>query len=342
MSIYAVLGALVGGLALGKAERLNSFVRAGLLVSATNLVVLLVFRLPLPGALDNQDITQLVTAALLNGILASSFALVILYLFSQVFGLPTSLQLLELSRPTHPLLRQLLLKAPGTYHHTLLVSNMAEEAASAIGADMLLTRVGGYYHDIGKVARPYFFVENFAENANPHERLDPYTSARIIISHVRDGVNLAQKHRLPPAIIAFIQEHHGATRVESFYQKARQEYATRDEVDESAFRYEGPRPCSRETAILMLADGSEAVVRAARGNSAEAAMPDQIRSLINRRLLAGELDDSSLTMRDLGLIADAFVRVLQGSQHPRVPYPSLDQLSSSPALDPTPQSVTVP
>ncbi len=317
--IYLFLGSVVGALALGKAERLNSFVRAGIWVIVVNLVMLTAFNLPQPLA-DEQGLMEMAFSAVVNGIFASSFTLVIYYLLGQVFGMTTSLQLLEISRPNHPLLRQLLLKAPGTYHHTLIVSNMAEEAAVAIGADSLLVRVGSYYHDIGKIIRPYFFIENNTDGENPHDRIDPYTSARIIISHVSDGVDLAKKYHLPNSIIDFIREHHGTTRVEYFYHKAVQMEKDPSEVDESAFRYPGPKPHTRETAILMLADGSEAVVRAMRPQTQEE-MLEVIHSVINRRLMSGQLDNSPLTLRDLTMIADAFARVLQGIHHPRIKYP---------------------
>lgn len=328
--IYLFFGAVVGALALGRAERLNSFVRAGLWVIASNLLILLIFQLPMLSTLDNQTLIELAFAGAVNGIFSSSFTLVIFYVLGQLFGVTTSLQLLEISRPNHPLLRQLLLKAPGTYHHTLIVSNMAEEAAVAIGADSLLTRVGSYYHDIGKIMRPYFFIENNTDGENPHDRIDPYTSARIIISHVPDGVELAEKYRLPKAIIDFIREHHGTTRVEYFYHKAVQMADDPNAVDESAFRYPGPKPHTRETAILMLADSCEATVRAMRPQTREE-MLEVIRSVINRRLMSGQLDHSPLTLRDLTLISEAFSRVLQGIHHPRVKYPGGAASSDQPA-----------
>ncbi len=334
---YCTLGALAGALVLGTAERLNSFVLAGMWIIIINLVVVAAFRIPLLTAQLSGNLLAIAAAALVNGIFASSFTLVIFYLLGQVFGLTTNLQLLELSRPTHPLLRQLLLKAPGTYHHSLIVSNMAEEAAGAIGANVLLTRVGGYYHDIGKTVRPYFFIENNTDGVNPHDRLDPYTSARIIISHVPDGVELAQKFRLPNAIIDFILEHHGTTRVEYFYYQACQEHDSPDEVDEDEFCYAGPRPRSRETAILMLADGCEATIRAMNPSSREE-MLELIRSVINRRLMSGQLDHSQLTLSDLSKITEAFARMLQGIHHPRVKYPSdKEPAAATPASIPASQ-----
>lgn len=320
IAVYALAGAMAGALALGRGERLNGFAWAGVWIIVADLVTLMAFRLYTGAATDSRGLVELTVAAAINGIFASSFTLVMFYLLGQVFGLATSLQLLELSRPTHPLLRQLLLKAPGTYYHTLIVSNMAEEAAAAIGADALLTRVGSYYHDIGKTVRPYFFIENYTEGGNPHDRLDPYTSARIIINHVADGVELARKYRLPEILIDFIREHHGTTRVEYFYHQACQEAPDPAEVDEKAFRYPGPKPRRRETAILMLADGCEATVRAMNPRTYEE-MAELIRSVINRRLVLGQLDESRLTLYDLTLIAEAFTRVLKGVHHPRVQYP---------------------
>jgi hypothetical protein len=238
---------------------------------------------------------------------------------SSVSGGVTSLQLLELGRPTQPLLRELLLKAPGTYHHSVIVANMAEQAAERIGANALLARVGSYYHDVGKVQRPYFFSENQVEGANVHDRLDPVTSARVIISHVAEGVALAKRERLPASLVAFIAEHHGRTRQNSFYDEAVRLYGA-EGVDESLFRYPGPRPRSKETAIVMLADACEAAVRSCRP-ATTAELAALVGRLVNERLLSGELDESPLTLQDVAVIKDVFVNVLQGVFHPRVPYP---------------------
>ncbi len=218
-----------------------------------------------------------------------------LYLLGALFGITTTLQLLEISRPTHPLLRQLLLKAPGTYHHTLIVSNMAERAAEAIGADALLTRVGAYYHDVGKTIRPYFFVENRTEGADPHARLDPYTSAQIIVTHVKDGIDLARKYRLPKRIIDFIPEHQGTLLVSYFYHQAVQQAGGADKVDKTQFQYPGPRPRSRETALTMLADGAEATVRSRRPASIEE-LDHIVGESIQSRVLSGQLDECPLTL----------------------------------------------
>jgi len=326
---YLLTGSLVGAFILGRGERLSTFVWAGVSVALTNLAVLLVFRLPTE-PLDATTLTSLVGTSMANGGLSASITLISLFLLGSVFGIVTSLQLMELSRPTHPLLRQLLLKAPGTYHHTILVSNLGERAAEAVGADPLLTRVGAYYHDIGKTLRPYFFVENLADGANPHDRLDPYTSAQIIISHVKDGLEIARKYHLPPRIQDFIPEHHGTTLVSYFYHRAQERAGEGETVDEAAFRYPGPRPRSKETAIVMLADSCESAVRATRPDSREE-LDQIVARLIRKRLLDGELDECDLTLRDLDRIRQAFVRTLQGLHHPRIQYPEPTQPAEQPA-----------
>ena len=197
---------------------------------------------------------------------------------------------------------------------------MAEQAAEQIGADALLSRVGAYYHDIGKTVRPYFFVENQADGVNVHDRLDPKTSAQIILSHTKDGLDLARKYRLPSKIQDFIAQHHGTGKVSYFYQQACQQDGDAGTVDEEDFRYSGPRPFSKEVAIVMLADGCESAVRSARPSSSEE-IDELVRKVINDRLLRGELDDSDLTLRDLDKIREAFTNILQGVFHPRIKYP---------------------
>jgi putative nucleotidyltransferase with HDIG domain len=325
MTVYLLAGTLMGALILGRAERLKSFLQAGLAVALTNAAVILLFGLlsqeRVPAGPDMLKAAINALVGLVMGGLAASLTLAAFFALSAILDVITPFQLMELSRPTHPLFRQLLLKAPGTYHHTLLVSNMAEEAANQIGADGLLARVGTYYHDVGKTVRPYFFTENRVGGANPHDRLDPRTSAQIIISHVQDGLDLADKYKLPSAIRAFIPEHHGTSLVLAFYRMAVQAAgADAQSVLEEDFRYPGPKPHSKETAILMLADGCEARVRSAEPESAEE-IDRIIGEMIKLRLKSGQLDESDLTLRDIKEIQAAFLNVLQGVFHPRVKYP---------------------
>lgn len=320
ITVYLLVGTVMASLSLGRAERLRSFLRTGLSVALVNAAIIFVFGLLSPD-LDLLKAAINALVGIVAGGMVTSLALVAFLALSPLLDLITPFQLMELSRPTHPLFRQLLLKAPGTYHHTLLVSNMAEEAAERIGADGLLTRVGTYYHDIGKTVRPYFFTENRVGSANPHDRLDPRTSAQIIISHVQDGLDLAEKYRLPSAVRAFIPEHHGTGITLAFYRMAVK--AAGDDgrkVCEEDFRYAGPKPQSRETAITMIADSCEARVRSAEPASAEE-MEHLIAETIKSKLDAGQLDESNLTLWDLKEIQAAFLNVLQGVFHPRVKYP---------------------
>ncbi len=319
LTAYALVGSLIASLSLWRAESLNAFLRAGAYAALANVAVILAFRLP-DQKFDLLGMVQLGLASVGNGGLSAILTLGGFFLLGNVFDIITPLRLMELARPTHPLLRQLLLKAPGTYHHSLLVSNMAEQAAEQIGADALLARVGAYYHDIGKTVRPYFFVENQADGVNVHDRLDPKTSAQIILSHTKDGLDLARKYRLPSKIQEFIAQHHGLGVVSYFYKRACQQEGDAGTVNEDDFRYPGPRPLSKEVAIVMLADGCESAVRSARPTSAEE-IDELVRKVINDRLLRGELDDSDLTLRDLDKIREAFTSILQGVFHPRIKYP---------------------
>jgi hypothetical protein len=219
-----------------------------------------------------------------------------------------------------------------------VVSNLAERAAAAIGADAYLTRVGAYYHDIGKTVRPYFFAENIIDSASPHDKLDPLTSAQIIISHVSDGVALATKYRLPERIKDFIREHHGRTMVKYFYVQAQHEADSEAggetdgaPVEEADFRYPGPCPRSKETAILFLADTCEAAVRAMHPATREE-LETLVNRLIDERVAEGELNDSNLTFRELQTTKEVFLQVLQGVHHPRIQYPEMVKRTPPPVV----------
>jgi len=318
-AIYSLAGAAVASLRLHRIERLNSFLWAGLYCGLSNLSVVLVFRV-LEQDHDLLGTLQIAGASLANAVLVMSLTLGGFFLFSNLLNITTSLQLLELGRPNHPLLRELLLKAPGTYHHSLMVGNLAEQAAQAVGANPLLARVGAYYHDIGKSLRPYFFAENQTDGDNPHDRLDPGTSAQIVTSHVKDGMQLAKKYSLPQEIQDFIPQHHGSALSGYFFQQAREQGKEAQEGDEERFRYAGPKPQSREAAILMLADEVEAASRANRPRSLEE-IEELVDRLVRHRVEDGQLDDSELTLADLQRIKETFVSVLQGIYHPRIRYP---------------------
>ncbi|NOY06408.1 MAG: HDIG domain-containing protein [Chlorobi bacterium] len=259
--------------------------------------------------------------ALGNSIISPVLTFGLLIFFEKFFGITTDLTLLELSDYTHPLLRELSTKAPGTFHHSINMASMAEAAAKEIGANPILARVGAYYHDIGKIVAPEFFVENQISQINRHDDLDPKESARIIIDHVREGVALGRKYGLPERILEFIPAHHGKTIVSYFY--AREKEQARD-VSKDEFRYPGPRPRSKETAIVMLADTIEAAARAIDEPTPEK-IKQLIDSIVTKRLNEGELDEADITMQDLFKIKKSFLGILLGIHHNRIKYPSQEE-----------------
>jgi hypothetical protein len=245
----------------------------------------------------------------------------LLFLVGNLFDITTNLQLLDISRPDHPLLRELLLQAPGTYQHSLQVANLAEHAGERIGANTLLLRVGALYHDAGKSTQPKFFVENQGPDGNPHDRLDPEASARLIIQHTRDGLDLARKHRLPTRVRDLIVEHHGTLRTNYQYGLALNAAGGDPaKVDEKKFHYPGPRPRSKEAAILMLADGVEAKFRAV-GPSTSEEIETLVREVVDDRLAQRQFDQTDLTLHDVEEIREAFADALRGRVHIRLRYP---------------------
>ncbi|MGQ9888737.1 MAG: HD family phosphohydrolase [Aggregatilineales bacterium] len=338
---FVSVGGVIGALTLRPNERLNSYFVAGLVISLGNVIVVTIFNLNgLNTLAAGLELTALVLYSFLNGILAAAMAIAGMYVVTLLFNLPTSLKLSELSRPSHPLLQRLLREAPGTYQHSLQVANLSEQAALAIGADAELVRVAALYHDIGKMNNPAFFTENqVLGGGNPHDVLnDPYRSAAIIISHVPDGDEMARQYRLPARLRDFILEHHGTTQVFVFLQRAI-EQAGNDElaVDTAEFTYPGPRPRSRETAVMMLADGCEAAVRS-RGPSSKQEISEIVQQIIDRRVEAGELDDSGLTLQEIKTIRQVFVEMLQAVFHPRINYPP--DLRQQRPSEPTPRTPT--
>jgi cyclic-di-AMP phosphodiesterase PgpH len=314
---------IVGAIAARRIERLNAFFIAGLLVTLANLAIVLSFRL-INMDYDLSGTANLVVSAVANGLLTAILTMGTFSLAGPLFGLTTMLQLLELAHPSQPLLRRLLTEAPGTYHHSIIVGNLAERAAEQIGVDSLIVRVGAYYHDVGKLYRPYYFVENQLDEENVHDRLTPEASARALIDHVTKGLELGKQYGLPPAVLRFIPEHHGTRLAGFFYRKAVKEAGT-EPVDESRYRYPGPRPRSKETALVMLADTVEASVRAASNRSTKS-LEELVERAINERILEGELDESNLTLKDLEIIKRSFVRQLRGVYHPRIEYPEPQEL----------------
>jgi putative nucleotidyltransferase with HDIG domain len=332
--VIALVGTMVGGLAVWRKERMIAYFIAGAEVALAMLAAYLAFFL----ASRSDDLTLLSVVGfelVVNGVLSSLLAVGSFALLGRLFGILTSMQLLELANPTQPLLRRLLMEAPGTYHHSIMVGNLAERAAELIGADSLLVRVAAYYHDIGKLERPWAFIENQADTiANIHDTLDPAASAQVIAAHVTDGLKLADKYGLPARVREMIPQHHGTRTISFFYQQAAER--TTETLDTSLFTYPGPRPQSREAAILMLSDSTEAAARAARDHSREA-IEQLVDRIVRQRLEEGQFDDCNLTLRDLTRIKQSFVTLLTGIYHPRIPYPPTAQ--TQPIHEQAPASV---
>ncbi len=309
-------GSLGGLLVASRAERLQGYLGAGLAAASAGALWAVVVLL-LDSDRSVEDLAWIAGASALGGLLTATISVGAFVLLSRPFGIITRVELMELVQLNHPLLRRLQDEAPGTFQHSMLVGSLADRAADRIGADSLLVRVGAYYHDIGKLHSPGFFVENFGDGPNPHENLDPLQSSRVIMRHVSAGVELARKHGLPEAVVAFVQQHHGTRLVAFFYRQAAQ---VKPDIEPELFEYPGPKPQSRETALVMLADASEASVRASNDRTS-----DRIRQIVDatirERLDEGQFDECDISMRDLRIAADSFVQSLSAVYHPRVEYP---------------------
>jgi len=312
-----LIGSIIGVYSVSKMSHGYSLTRTGLCIAAVNFLVI-----GSTGFIEQLNSSQILAQGVLgivNGIGASVITIGILPYLENVFNITTPLKLLELAQPNHPLLQRLLLDAPGTYHHSVMVGNLAETAAGHIGADPVTVRVGAYYHDIGKIKRPYFFVENQVGNENPHAKIAPSLSTLIITSHIKDGMDLCRDYKLPQVMIDIVQQHHGTMLVSYFYKQAT-ENEHGECIIEADFRYEGPRPQSKEAALIMLADACEAAVRSINKPNANR-IEATVRKLIRERLHDGQLDECNLTLKDLNIIGDIYIRVLSSMFHKRIEYP---------------------
>ncbi len=327
-----LLGSATAVFAVRGAERPLTFLLAGVGVAVSTTLTQLAFCWFDPGRECLQEIGTIMLFSGTNGGLSAILSLGLFNLVGNSAGVVTPLRLMELAHPSQTLLRKLIHEAPGTYYHSIAVSNLAEAAADAIGADALLLRVGAYYHDIGKTLRPFFFTDNQMGRENVHNELDPHTSAEIIIDHVRDGIKMARAAKLPEQIVDFISTHHGTHLVGHFYQIALRE---EDSVNINHFRYPGPRPWTREQGILMLADSIEATARSkaqhgklisdqtkrnGSNGSGLQTVDEVVNFIIDDRISSGQLDNTPLTFRDLVLIRQAFVKSLKSIYHPRTEY----------------------
>ena len=316
--VFVTVASSLGGLLVAvRADRLQRYLVAGLATAAAAEVALVATWL-LDAERRPADLLWMSGAALAGGLLAATIAVGTFILLSRPFGIVTRVELMELSQLSHPLLRRLQDEAPGTFQHSVLVGNLAERAADRIGADPLLTRVGAYYHDIGKLVAPAFFVENAPPGENPHEGLDPLQSTRVIHQHVTAGVEIARREGIPAAVVQFIPQHHGTRMASFFYRRAAE---TDPGVDPALFQYPGPKPQSREAALVMLADAAEASVRASSDHSTER-IRAIIEGVIRERIEEGQFTECDISLRDLAAVGQSFTTALTAVYHPRIEYPA--------------------
>ncbi|HZK32921.1 MAG TPA: HDIG domain-containing protein [Tissierellaceae bacterium] len=316
ITMYIISGSIGALISMKQDQRYNIMIN-GAIIGIVNLLALGSINL----ARGLEGIGSITTGVylFLNGIIAAIITLGSLPLWENVFSILTPLKLLELSNPNQPLLKKFLLEAPGTYHHSILVGNLAESAAETISANPLIARVGAYYHDVGKTERPYYFKENQFGIENPHDKLQPMQSVKIITSHTIDGIKLGKEYKLPKEIIDIIEQHHGDTLVAYFYHKYKEENPDIN-ISADEFRYKGKKPQTKEAAIIMLADSTEAAVR-----SIKELNNDKINKMVTKvvqgKLNDGQLDECNITLKEIQLIIDAFTNVLTGIHHDRIEYP---------------------
>ncbi|MFF2447596.1 HD family phosphohydrolase [Neobacillus sp. NPDC058068] len=317
--IYILFSALAGILFLSGQNHRSKILQAGSIASLVNLLAIVALMFLPNGQFSGIEYGYYLITALVSGIGSAVLTIGLLPFLEASFGILSTMRLIELSNPNHPLLRKILMEAPGTYHHSVMVANLAESACEAIGANGLLARVGSYYHDIGKTKRPNFFIENQMHHDNPHDRLPPDKSSHIIIAHVIDGSSILKKYHMPKEIIDIAEQHHGTTLLKFFYHKALQ---NEEETKESDFRYPGPKAQTKESAVVGIADSVEAAVR-----SLSQPTPELIESLVNKivadRLQDGQLNECDITIKEIETVTHTLCETLKGIFHSRIEYPEM-------------------
>ena len=326
VTLIFLIGSLAGAYAVRDARTRGTLIAAGFYVGIIQSVGMILIHHNLSLLVSPDFLKMFILPVFMSGIFSCILVLSTLKIFEYLFGVITNFSLLELSDFNQPLLKRMILEAPGTYHHSLVVSNISEAAADAIGANSLLTRVGAYYHDIGKLEKAEYFTENQIAVGNKHDDLEPSMSRLVVLNHVKEGLELAKQYRLNPIITNFIPEHHGTSLMHYFYQKALAEATDQTEVKEENYRYPGPKPQRKETAIVLLADSAEAASR-----SLEELTPNRIeevvRKVINNKFIDGQLDESNLTLKEIETISVTFTRSLSATYHGRVKYPEIKNAS---------------
>lgn len=317
--IVSIVNVIIGSTALKKLQQRNDILYSTMYIAALSAIVTLATGMLVSNNLSGIfiDVGFVILGSIMSGVLAIG----LLPFFESTFDIVTNIKLLEMSNPNHPLMKRLLMEAPGTYHHSVMVANLAEVAAEEVGGNPVVARIGAYYHDIGKIKRPYFFGENQMGRENPHNKIKPNLSTLIIISHVKDGIELAKEYKVPKVIQDMIEQHHGTTLVKYFYYTMRNEAENPEDIKEEDFRYPGPIPCSKEAGILMLADGVEAAVRSI-NEPTKVKIEEMVNNIIKDKLQSNQLSNCDLTLRDLELIRKCFLKVLNGLYHQRIEYPT--------------------
>lgn len=319
ITLLAIINVLSISIILKKMQQRNDILYSVLYVSIIN--VILTFSAGVLLSNNTVDVVKKAGFSLVGSMLSGVFTIGFLPFFESTFDIVTTIKLLELSNPNNPLLKRLLMEAPGTYHHSVLVGNLAEMAAEQVGGSPVLARVASYYHDIGKIKRPYFFKENQLGNDNPHDKINPNLSTLIITAHVKDGTELAEEYKIPKVIRDIIEQHHGTTLVKYFYITMKNSMENPEEIKEEDFRYPGPKPESKEAAIIMLADSVEAAVRSI-NDPTKGKIEEMVNNIIKARLNEGQLDNCDLTLKDIDKIRNSFVKILLGIYHQRIEYPT--------------------
>lgn len=320
IALYVLASSLIGAHGVRHCKERSNLYRAGVWVALVNAGMLLGLHLLAGKPVDLQLLYKL-GLGLFGGLLSAVLVNGIIPLIESIFKYTTDIKLLELANMNLPILRELMVQAPGTYHHSMIVGSLVESASEEIGANPLLARVSAYYHDIGKIKKPLYFIENAGGQRNRHDKLAPSMSALILTSHVKDGVELAREHKLGAPIVDIIQQHHGTALIKFFYERAKdQADPEMEQIDERDYRYHGPKPQTREAALIMLADAVEAASRTL-SDPTSARIQGMVKKLINNIFIDGQLDECDLTLKDLHLIARSFNRVLGGIFHNRIDYP---------------------
>lgn len=316
--MYAFIGSLTAAFSAMNCKKRSSIIKGGLYVSAVNIITVTIIFLIKEDFFSPASISAIFFAAT-SGIIVAAIVLIILPLIEYLFGVTTDISLIELLDLEHPLMKSLMINAPGTYHHSVIVANLAGAAAEAVGANPLLARVSAHYHDIGKIKMPEYFVENQTGTVSKHEKLTPHMSSMIIMNHVKEGLELAKQYKLPQAVIDILQQHHGTSSIAYFYQKAKERAGDLPPVPED-YRYQGPKPQTRVAALVMMADAVEASARSLI-DPTPARISALVEKIINNIFLDGQIDECELTLKDLSEIKRRFTHILTIIFHKRIAYP---------------------